>query len=85
MAAGTYGIRAGGLWLARRITPSPLVESFLGHLPGAMFVALIVPAILRGGPAYLIAALATILVMRASGVLALALAAGVATVLLLRL
>ena len=60
MAAGVYLIRFAGLFLARRVTPSPAVEAFLGHLPGAMFTALIAPAILQGGILYIGAALATL-------------------------
>jgi uncharacterized membrane protein len=84
MAAAVYLIRAAGLFLARRVTPTARVEAFLAHLPGAMFVALIVPAVVGGGPLYIWAAFATLLGARLRAPLVLSMAVGIGTLLALR-
>jgi uncharacterized membrane protein len=50
MAAATYACRAGGFWLARRFRPTPFLEAWLGHLPGAVFAALVAPMVVSAGP-----------------------------------
>ncbi|HEV2678583.1 MAG TPA: AzlD domain-containing protein [Aliidongia sp.] len=84
MAVGVYLIRFAGLFLARRVTPSPTVEAFLGHLPGAMFTALIVPAVVQGGLLYIGAALATLASVKVRAPLVVSLLVGVGTVLAFR-
>lgn len=84
MATGVYLIRFAGLFLARRVTPGPAVEAFLGHLPGAMFTALIAPAILQGGILYIGAALATLASVRLRAPLVVSLLVGVGSLLALR-
>jgi len=84
MALAVYLIRAAGLFLARRVTPSPWVEAFLAHLPGAMFVALVVPAVIAGGLLYIGAAGATLVSARLQAPLALSMAVGIGTLLVLR-
>ncbi|HLZ67888.1 MAG TPA: AzlD domain-containing protein [Aliidongia sp.] len=84
MAAGVYLIRFTGLFLARRVTPTPWVEAFLGHLPGAMFTALIVPAVIQGGTLYIGAAVATLASVRLRAPLIVCLAVGIGTLLVLR-
>lgn len=84
MAAAVFLIRAGGLYLAKRITPTPRVEAFLAHLPGAMFVSLIVPAVIQGGTLYIGAAFATLVGARLRVPLVVCLAAGVGALLVLR-
>lgn len=84
MAAAVYLIRAAGLFLARRITPTPWVGAFLAHLPGAMFVALIVPTVAGGGLLYIGAALATLASARLRAPLVLSMAIGIGTLLVLR-
>ena len=84
MAAAVYLIRAGGLFLARRVTPSAPVEAFLNHLPGAMFVALVVPTIIEGGTLYIGAALATLASARLRAPLVVSMAVGIGTLLVLR-
>ena len=84
MAAAVYLIRAGGLFLARRVTPTPWVEAFLAHLPGAMFVALIVPAAIAGGTLYIGAAVATLASARLRAPLVVSMAVGIGTLLALR-
>src|SRR3546814_6668024 len=80
MALATYGVRAGGYFLIRRITPTPFMEAWLRHVPGAMFVALVVPALSQGGLPYLAGAAAVVLAARFHGNLILSLALGVAAV-----
>ena len=84
MALATFATRAGGLWLMERIHPSPLINRWLRHLPGAILVALVVPAVLQGGTAAVLATLATLLVASRSGQLLFALAAGLAVLFALR-
>jgi uncharacterized membrane protein len=84
MAAAVYLIRAGGLFLAKRITPTPSVEAFLAHLPGAMFVALVVPAAIQGGILYIAAVLATLASARLRAPLLVSMAVGVGTLYVLR-
>lgn len=85
MAAVTYVTRAGGLWLMRRMTPSPFIAACLNHLPGTLLIAIAAPLLFKGNPAEFIAAGMTVLVMASTGNLLLTLTAGVGTVWLLRL
>lgn len=85
MALATYGVRAGGYFLIQRIAPTPFVEAWLRHVPGAMFTALVVPAVATGGVPYLAGAAAVLLVARVRGGLVLSLAAGAAAVAAARL
>jgi len=84
MAAAVYLIRFAGLFLARRMTPTPWVEAFLAHLPGAMFVALIVPTVIGGGTLYIGAGLATLASARFRAPLVVSMAVGIGTLLVLR-
>jgi uncharacterized membrane protein len=84
MAAATYGVRAGGYWLIQRVRPTPFVEAWLRNIPGAMFVALVAPAIVAGGPAYWVGAAAVVAARVATGNLLAALAAGAAAAALVR-
>ena len=84
MAAAVYLIRFAGLFLARRMTPTPWVEAFLAHLPGAMFVALIVPTVIGGGTLYIGAAIATLASARTRAPLVVSMAVGIGTLLVLR-
>ena len=77
MALVTFATRAGGLWLMGRIQPTPRIEAWLRHLPGAILAALIAPAALAAGPAEALASLATVGVAARTGNLLLALATGV--------
>jgi len=43
MALATYATRAGGLWLASRLTLSGRVEAWLDHIPGAILVSIVAP------------------------------------------
>ena len=84
MAAVTYMTRAGGLWLMGRVPLSPRVEAWLRHVPGAVLAALVAPSIFTAGPAEALAALATTLVAARTRNFLLAIAVGVAAVVLLR-
>jgi uncharacterized membrane protein len=83
LGALTYATRAGGYWLARRVTPGPLFEAWLRHLPGAVFVALVVPMVLSAGPAGWAAAVGGFATMRATGRFTLALLVGLGLYVLL--
>ena len=51
MACATYAVRAGGFFLLQRLKPSPFLEAWLQQIPAAVFVALVAPPVLSGGPA----------------------------------
>jgi len=85
MAAATYGVRAGGFWLISRVQPNRFVEAWLRQIPGAMFVALIVPALAAGGPAYWAGGAVVLGVRVLTGNLLASLFAGAASVAVLRL
>jgi uncharacterized membrane protein len=85
MALVTYATRAGGFWLMGRVTPSPRLEAWLRHLPGALLAALVAPAIVAAGPAGWLAALAAGLIAARTGNVLLALGIGVAAIWALRL
>ncbi len=85
MALITYATRAGGLWLIGRVQPTPRLERWLGHLPGAILATFVAPAALAAGPAEAIAAALTALVAARSGNLLAAMLVGVAAVYALRL
>ncbi len=78
MGLVTYATRAGGFWLARRVTPGPYLRAWLEHLPGAVFAAMVAPMVVGAGPAGWIAAGAGFVAMRRTGHFLLAVAAGVA-------
>jgi len=76
MALATYLTRAGGYWLFRVVSPSPLVRAMLGYIPGTLFVSYVVPALLLGGAQGWVGAAATAAVMLATRNLALAILGG---------
>jgi uncharacterized membrane protein len=78
MALVTYPCRAGGYAILRNIRTPPFVDRMLNHLPGALFAAYVAPALVSGGLAAWIGALATIVAQRAGGPMVLAVAAGIA-------
>jgi uncharacterized membrane protein len=80
----TYGLRLGGLLLSERLPHTALFQAFLETLPGALLVALVVPAIASAGPGGVAAALLTALLARKTGNTFLAMLAGVALVALQR-
>ncbi len=84
MALATYATRAGGLWLANRLTLSERVQAWLDYIPGAILVSLVAPAVLASGLAEALAALAVVLVALRTRSLPLAMVVGVGAVLLFR-
>ncbi len=85
MAAATFAIRAGGLLLANRLPTTGFVASWMKHVPGAVLASLIAPAILAGGAAEAIAAVATALIYIVTRNLFAAMLGGVLAVYLARL
>ena len=67
MGLATYATRAGGFWLARRMTPGPFLRAWLENLPGAVFAAMVAPMVAGAGPAGWIAAGAGFVAMRRTG------------------
>ena len=85
MALVTIAIKASGLLLADRLPRQGFGAAWLRHIPGAVLAALVAPALVTGSPAEIIAAVATGGVFILSRNLFAAMAAGVATVYLVRL
>ena len=84
MALATYATRAGGLWLASRFDLSERAGAWLDQIPGAILVSLVAPAVLTGGPAEALAAIAVVAVALRTGSLPAAMATGVGAVVVLR-
>lgn len=84
MAAATYATRAGGFWLARRLTPGPVLRAWLEQLPGAVFAALVAPMVAGAGLPGWIAAGLGFAAMRLTGQFLLAVVVGVGAYLLAR-
>lgn len=80
MALATYATRAGGLWLMGRVRPSPRVEKWLRHIPGAVLVAIVAPIVAAGGPAEWLAVGVTLGLGVRTGNVLLAMLAGVGVV-----
>jgi uncharacterized membrane protein len=85
MALVTFSIRGGGLLLANRLPQSGFVAAWLRHIPGAVLASLVAPAVVSGGPAEMIAAMATALTFLLTRNLFAAMAAGVAAVFFARM
>ena len=81
MALAAYAVRAGGLLIGRRLPQSGAVAEWLREVPAAILVAVVAPEIFRGGPAAVLGAAITALVMWRSSNLFLAIGAGVLAVL----
>jgi len=85
MAAATYAVRAGGFALLQRLKPSPFVEAWLEQIPPAVFVALVAPPVVSGGPAAWAGAVGVALAWRAGAPFFLVVLSGVGLVALTRL
>ena len=85
MALVTYSTRASGYFLVRRLSLGPFARRFMEQAPGAMFAALCAPSLMEAGPMEWVGVGVTVLVMRFSGNLLIALLGGVGAVALLRL
>lgn len=80
MAIVTYLSRAGGYWLLGRFTLSARLEAGLGYLPGSIFVALVIPAMIEEGAAGAISIAVTALVIRRTNNLLITVLAGIVTI-----
>lgn len=80
MAVVTYLTRWLGPFLMSRVRLSKKVEAWLGYLPGTILVSLVLPDLIKSGPAGIIAGFASLVAARLSGNLFLALVVGVVTV-----
>ena len=78
MAAVTLACRCGGYLIFSRIKPTPFLQHTLDSLPGCIFIAYVVPALLRGSPEIWLGAGVTIGVMLLSRHLGASIVAGVA-------
>jgi uncharacterized membrane protein len=78
MAAVTLACRCGGYFLFARISPSPFLRRALAHLPGCIFAAYVVPALIAGPAGNWLGAAATVASMLATRNLGVSIAAGVA-------
>ncbi len=85
MASTIYATRAMGFWLASRLSLSGRAEIWLNHIPGAILVSIVAPTVLASGLAGALAAVAVVLVALRTASLPLAMVAGVASVLVLRM
>ena len=79
MAGATYLCRAGGYWVFSRLPPSRTIQATLAHLPGCLFVAYVAPALLRGQLKDVAGAAATVIAMKLSGNIGVAIGVGMAT------
>jgi uncharacterized membrane protein len=84
MAVATYVTRAGGLWLMGRVPMSSRAEAGLRHIPGAVLVALIAPAVFTRSANEVAATAVTILIAARTKNLLFAMIAGVLAVFVLR-
>lgn len=69
MTLVTYATRAGGIWFMGFMPMTSRVEAFLRYLAGSVLVALLMPAVVRGGNAAFVAvgvSVAALLVTRKS-------------------
>jgi uncharacterized membrane protein len=80
LTAVTLACRFAGYLIVARLPNSRFLDAWFAHLPGAMFVALVVPAVLRGGIAFWIGAAAVVAVARTKAPLIVVLLAGVSAV-----
>jgi uncharacterized membrane protein len=80
MAAVTFGIRLGGYLLADRLPATGFIAAWMRHIPGAVLVAIVAPAIATGGWDGAVAATATLLAFVATRNLFAAMVAGVAMI-----
>ncbi|MFA9427853.1 AzlD family protein [Natronorubrum sp. A-ect3] len=84
MVVVTVITKVGGLWLLSQFEVSDRLEAGISVLPGAIVIAILGPELAAGGPAEWSAAAITGLVMWRTGNILLALCAGLAAVILLR-
>ncbi|MBK1696454.1 AzlD family protein [Rhodovibrio salinarum] len=49
MSVATYLLRAGGLFLTKRVPLTPRIERFLEYLAGSILISLVVALAIKGG------------------------------------
>lgn len=79
MALVTLFYRCGGYFIFARIRPNAFTRRALGYLPGCIFAAYVLPALLAGPAGNWFGALATLMVMFFTRNLGLSIAAGIAS------
>jgi uncharacterized membrane protein len=84
MAAASHLCRAGGYFLMRYVTLTPRVRAWLQAIPVALMGAVLGPAAVNGGPPEWAGLAVAAGAMRATGNDFLSIAAGMATVALMR-
>lgn len=84
MAVVTLATRFGGIWFMGFMPLSVRVEAFLRYLAGSVFVALVVPAVARGGPAAMVAVGVSVAAMLVTRKALVSMAIGVAAAALYR-
>ncbi|MBL6458084.1 AzlD domain-containing protein [Belnapia sp. T6] len=84
MALATFLCRAGGYAILRVTRPPPFVQAMLQHLPGAIFVAFLAPALAQEGWPACVAGAAALITQARIGRMALSILVGVAVLWLLR-
>ena len=85
MAVATAVTRLGGYWIVELVKPGPRMKRFLDLAPQTVFVAMITPPLVNGGPAEWLGAVAAAVMMKLTGNLAFTIIAGVGAVALMRL
>jgi uncharacterized membrane protein len=84
MSIVTYSTKAGGYWALDRIEPSESVREVPDALPGGIIVAILSVRLLNGGSPEWTAGIVVVLVAHRTESVLLAMAAGVATLLVVR-
>ena len=80
MAAILFATRIAGIFFANRMPDSPRMTLLLQILPGVTMVSIILPEVVRAGPAGMLAGVAVFIAIRATGNLAIAMILGVGIV-----
>ena len=80
MAGVTWGLRAGGLALARRLRQHGAMARALRQMPACVMAALVAPAVAHGGPAERLAAALTVAAMALNRSLPVAMLVGIGAV-----
>ncbi len=84
MAAVTYLGRLLGYVFIRTVKPNEKIELFLKQVPGTIFVAMVTPKIIEGGPVYWLSSALTLLLSIYTKNLFIALVIGMLSFFLLR-
>lgn len=62
LASVTYLGRLLGYVFIKTVKPTPRIEAFLQQVPGTIFIAMVTPKIIEGGPVYWLGAAVTLAV-----------------------